>query len=476
MPLKPVVFVPGFPASELKQKSKNRTIFPPALTDLTDKEKKKKLIRLLSGPDNPPGDIVAGEPIRGVLGVAKQAQSLYDILRDYGYTTQDGNLLAPIGWDWRQAIDDTTVQADLAGAIERLEQQHGRKVVVIIHSTGGLVLRALLEAKPQLASKIEQILAFGIPWAGTLKAVRFLGKGEAFGLIFFGKKLIGLSASEVRDVMARCQAGYDLFPPDPLKTKLQGADGKDLNLFVNASQKQIGPLVETSWIQSSPAKDFMREMATKADQRLGRRTSTLALAGVPTPLITNVVGWGVATDTRCVLTADGTLDFQPTTKDGDGTVAMVSAGWLRGPGVRTFFLPIGLFANFLIPERHPRIWDPPPVREIFNQVLKDTEPMPFVCGAIDGDEAVDRSVPFTVRLVASDADGKALPDVKATFTTFPGKPTVTFAKDTVRKEHVLKRTNLKPNIGSNLFRFRADISWGQGGPGERREVPLLVHV
>ena len=477
MPLKPVVFVPGFPASELRQTSKNRTIFPPALKDLMDKEKKKKVIRLLSGPDDPPGDIVAGEPIRGVLGVAKQAQSLYDILREYGYTTQDGSLLVPVGWDWRKAVDDATAQADLAGAIERLAQEHGRKVVVIIHSTGGLVLRALLEAKPQLASKIEQILAFGVPWAGTLKAVRFLGKGEAFGLIVFGKKLIGLNASEVREIMTRCQAGYDLFPPDPLKSKLQGSDGKNLDLFVNASQKQIGPLVETSWIPSSPAKDFMREMAAKADQRLGKRTSAIELpGGVPMPPITNVVGWGAATETRCTLGDDGTLDFQPATKDGDGTVAMVSAGWLRGPGVRTFFLPIGLFANFIIPERHPRIWDPPPAREIFNQVLKDTEPMPFVCGAIDGDEAVDRTVPFTVRLVASGADGKPLPNAKATFTTLSGKPTVSLGPSSTRKEVVLKRTGLKPNVGSNLFRFRADISWGDGGPEEQREVPLLVHV
>lgn len=198
MPLKPVVFVPGFPASELRQRSKNRTIFPPALADLLDAEKKKKVIRLLSGPDDPPGDIVAGEPIRGVLGIAKQAQSLYDVMREYGYTTQDGSLLAPVGWDWRKAVDATAVQ------------------------------------------------------------VRFLGKGEAFGLIVFGKKLIGLNASEVREIMTRCQAGYDLCPPDPQKTKLQGADGKDLNLFVNASQKQIGPLVETAWIRRPSARSSTR--------------------------------------------------------------------------------------------------------------------------------------------------------------------------------------------------------------------------
>jgi hypothetical protein len=194
------------------------------------------------------------------------------------------------------------------------------------------------------------------------------------------------------------------------------------------------------------------------------------------PPITNVVGWGAATETSCVLTDEGTLEFQPETKEGDGTVGMASAGWLRGPGVRTFFLPIGFFADSIIPDRHPRIWDTPAAVEIFNQVLKDTEPMPFVCGAIDGDEAVDRTVPFTVRLVASDTDGQPLPNVKVAFTTFPGKPTASFGKSSTRKEVVLKRDGLKPNVGNSLFRFRADISWGTGGPGERREVPLLVQV
>lgn len=101
--------------------------------------------------------------------------------------------------------------------------------------------------------------------------------------------------------------------------------------------------------------------------------------------------------------------------------------------------------------------------------------MPFVCGAVDGDEAVDRSGPFTVRLVASDAAGRPLPNAKATFTTLPGKRTVSFGAS-VRKEVVIKRDGLKPNIDSSLFRFRADISWGNGGPDERREVPLLVNV
>lgn len=476
MAQKPVVFVPGFPASELKQKSKKRTIFPPALGEVLDADKRKALVRLLCGPDEPPGDIVAGEPIRGVLSLARQAQSLYDVLRELGYSTQDGSVLAPIGWDWRKAVDDVQVQQDVSAAIERLAKDHGRKVVVVIHSTGGLVLRALLEAEPRLARKIEQILAFGIPWAGTLRAVRFLARGEAFGLVFAGKRLVGLSASEVREVMSHCQAAYDLFPPDPKKTVMKGADGKDVGLVVDGAGKQAAPLVQTAWIPAGPAKDFMREMAALADGRLGTRTSTIELAGgVKVPPITNVVGWGAATETRCVLASDGKLDFEADTADGDGTVAMASAGWLRGPDVRTFLLPIGAFPTAGIPSRHARIWDAPPVRQIFNQVINDQEPSPFVCGAVDGDQFVDTRGPFTVRLVASDEKGEPLPNAKASFRGIPGMPTVNFGKS-VRKEVVRNRTGLKPNIGSNLFRFVVEVRWGQGGPGERRDLPMLIHV
>ena len=61
------------------------------------------------------------------------------------------------------------------------------------------------------------------------------------------------------------------------------------------------------------------------------------------------------------------------------------------------------------------------------------------------------------------------------FQDFPGKPSASFGNLT-RKAVVLKRDGLRPNVGSNLFRFRADVTWGNGGPGESREVPLLVTV
>src|SRR5262249_47689940 len=159
MAKKPVVYIPGFPASELFQRSRNRKIFPPALGDLLDPDKRRELVALLVGPDDPPGDIVAGEPIRDLLGIAKQAQSLYDILRSnrYGYTIHSGDNFRPVGWDWRRAVDAAGVQSSALQAIRELRQANGgAKVVVIAHSTGSLVLRRLLETQAEAVAGIEQ--------------------------------------------------------------------------------------------------------------------------------------------------------------------------------------------------------------------------------------------------------------------------------------------------------------------------------
>jgi pimeloyl-ACP methyl ester carboxylesterase len=476
MPLKPVVFIPGFPASELRQTSRRRTIFPPSLVDLLDREKKKELVRLLVGPDEPPGDIVAGEPIRGVMDVAKQAQSLYDILQQhFGYTVQGGDDLAPIGWDWRLAVDHPKVQDDIVQAIDRLSQEHGRKVVVLIHSTGGLVLRALLEQRPEVAAKIERILAFGIPWAGTLKAFLYVAQGEPFGLAIAGQRIVGFSKTEVRDLMSHCQAAYDLFPPDPAKSDLRGADGKGVNLFM-VGNRQAGPLVDLSWIPSGPSRDFIRDLAGRADQRLGSRSSEIRLpGGGATPPITNVVGWGVETDTRCTLADGGNFELGPPTKEGDGTVALVSAAWLRGPGVRTFFIPIGVYPTNGIPNPHSRIWDSPPVLDLFHQVLADKAPEPFVCAAADGDQAIDRRSDVTLRLAAADENGNALPNAKAAFPGFPGARAVAFGSSP-RKEIVLRRGNLRGNAAPDLFRFVVNVTWGTAGAEDSREIPVLIRV
>ena len=66
---KPLVFVPGLPGSKLIDNQAGGQELFPSLAALTSTTLRPKLLRCLSGPDDPDQDdgMVAGEPIRSVL-------------------------------------------------------------------------------------------------------------------------------------------------------------------------------------------------------------------------------------------------------------------------------------------------------------------------------------------------------------------------------------------------------------------------
>src|SRR6476619_3119135 len=111
MARKPVIFIPGFPTSELHDAIRGEALFPPPLSRLLDAAKKAALLAQL---EIVPGDVEAGLPIASILGgVVQESQTIYNILRSqYGYDVSvAGHDFIPIGWDWRQSISsDDTVQ------------------------------------------------------------------------------------------------------------------------------------------------------------------------------------------------------------------------------------------------------------------------------------------------------------------------------------------------------------------------------
>jgi pimeloyl-ACP methyl ester carboxylesterase len=456
---KPLLFIPGFPGTELIFAPENWTLFPPSLGDLGNPARKTRLLDLLVSND--PG-VVPGEPIRDILGIAKQAASLYDILGGkFGYDTSSHSTdFKHLGWDWRKAIDDPATRNAVAGAIDTLfAANDNRRVVVIAHSAGGLVLRAVLESAPALANKIDQILAFGVPWAGTLAAVHAVSVGESAGFLFWK-----VTVDEGQRVTSHAQAGYDLFPPDPAQTDLQ-----DVNLFIENGQ-QVAPLQRTSWIPATKA--YMLPLAQSADTRLGARQREITLNGVPTPAITNVAAWGFETWTQCDLDGGGALAFSASpTQLGDGTVSLVSASWLRGATLRTLFLPIGIYPVDGFPHEHNRIWDAPPVLQIFNEVLSDRARAPFVCAAADHNDAIDPNRDVRIRISASDSEGDPLPKCVATLKPSNGKIKVEM-KQSVRADVTVPRANLHPNVGSDLYRFEIEVKWDGGS----KIVPMLIHT
>ena len=349
---KPTIFIPGFPASELHDKNTGEKLFPPALGNIN--AALQKLIQV-------PGDVVAGPPILDkIKRFAPAASTLYAILADHGISEANGNFI-PIGWDWRLSVasDDTT--ARIKAAVDKLEPQG--KIVAVIHSTGGLVLRAFLQNNPDFVERFEQVLAFAIPWRGTLEALHAVDKGSpiAIGIGPITFKTI-LSAQQSKDLLTRAQAAYDLFPSDPATS-----------LFFSGNNPST-PLADRTWLD--PARPYMNDLCDAAFPQSDN---------FPDLPVTNICGWGGDTWPRCV-NANGTLSFDdPDNEAGDGTVPFVSTSALQGDNVRSMFLPIGAFVDFALPEVHGQIWEPKVVRQIFDEVFDDAERKPFVAAAADKD-------------------------------------------------------------------------------------------
>jgi len=430
--MKPVIFIPGFPASELVD-GKGEVVFPPSPGTLLNSKRKKAFFDAML---DVPGDLVAGEPIRSVLGIAKQAQSLYDILDRFHCP------VTPVGWDWRLGVDATPTMDAVAKAIRDLAPA---KVVVIAHSTGALVLRAFLAAHPELEANIEQVLAFGGAWCGTLEALYAVHAGHSESIL--GLKLI--TTEEGASLVGHTQAAYDLFPPDPAKTPMD-----DVPLVFDENGDRAAANVDLSWIKVG--RSYAAPLARSADQRLGRRDPDFGLLPM-----TNVAGWGGPTWPRATLGDHDVLFDDPSKDDGDGTVPYVSTNWIVGANVRTLVVPIGSFVADPVPDLHAHLWDSIAVNQIFHEVLDDAPRKELIAAAADADEAIDFSKDVTVRLVAEGPNGLPLPDCVATANINGKKIPVPFGGFRTAILRV-KRAGITHNASNDVYRFTIDFKWSGG--------------
>lgn len=440
---KPAIFIPGFPASELHDVDSGMTLFPPPLPVLLNTAKRTALLDELVGVS---GKVVAGLPIASILGgVVQEAQTIYNILQNqFGYDISPASRdFIPIGWDWRESIDsDATVQK-LTDALDTLSPAKNGNVVAILHSTGGLVFRAFLEKKPDYAQCFEQVLSFGIPWAGTLEALHAVAEGVSIAFLFI--KL--LSRAEGTRLMSHAQAAYDLFPTDPT-----------LNLFFGANGQSTTPVADQSWI----AEQYERDLANNAHGPFPRTFDTLP--------VTNVCGWGAPTWTTASI-QNNQVVFAATSKEaGDGTVPFVSSSWLQGAKVRSMFLPIGAYATGFLPKIHGQIWDSPPVLQLFNEVFADKARQPFLCAAADSDQQIDVNSDVTVRISAMDGDGNPLPNCTAV-ANLDGKRSAALDLSGKKGTIVVRRQGIQHNIGSDIYRFMIEFKW-DGGSDKRA---VLIH-
>jgi len=456
---KPVIFIPGYPGSHLKT-TEGKRIFLSLLKLLKPTQ---KFLQQLEGPDDLGEDdgIVAGDPVERLAKIllfdlAKQAKSLYEILAKLGIDPEK------FGYDWRRPVWDVGTQARLKAVVKTLNPGSGPKIVAIVHSTGGLVLRYFLEQNPTLAARFERVIAFGVPWAGLLKSLQFLDARLKFAT---------LTKKQAQRVVAHSWAGFDLLPPDPARTQMLDAEGNPLNLVVDGAGKQTSPLVKEGWFPQE-LKSAMKLRAGQTDSMLGARGPELQLGGRKLP-VTNVVGWGAETTVQATISGSGANQkisrwehiTEPGALDGgDATAPFRSASWLRGADVSRYHLPVG-YHRGAKKFSHSSLWRNPGGRNLLAHFLTGKKLKPFVYSAVDKTdfERKGRS-PVKVRISALDATGRPLSGVRIRaidLTSGSGKPRTTDLGDG-RHKIALPRARMRHIHGKRFRRTTLKIDWDGG--------------
>ena len=460
MATRPVLFVPGFPGSHLKKVATGDLFFLDVSALIFDRP---RILADLMGPEDLSDRSVApAHPIGTaarflVFDLAKQAKSLYDILRSIGYETEEPNeLFRALGWDWRKPVDDDLVRGDLRAAILRLEHDGGRKPTVIVHSTGGLVLRALLEGEPELADHLEGVIAFGVPWGGTLRPLPLLLGSDGFGPV---------PADETQPILAHAWAAFDLLPPE--------AANLPLGLALDSGGDPVDLLAASRRTWFPPA--FRAPMARRANHSLALhqdRGQEMRLGGRDLP-VANVVGFGADTLLRARLAADGTLGCERGKDDrhlddGDGTVPRRSAAWLAGAKVRTFHLPIGFYPGHFQASFHNTLWKNPGGQDLLWNLLGGEPWRPFVHLALDGDDVNDFADTLRVRAATLGEDGAPLRAVRVNFRGLTGRARAKkVAESGGRSLYTIPRARIRKTSDGRFRRLSVRVSW-QGGKTEER--------
>ncbi len=130
-------------------------------------------------------------------------------LHQRGYV--DNETLFTFPYDWRKDISDIALQ-DLKAKIDALVPAgSGKKIDVVAHSQGGLVIKYLLYSQPEYRSKIGKLIFVGTPHLGAPKATKALLYGDAMGVDLLG---LGLDPQEIKRIGQNMPSVYELMPSE----------------------------------------------------------------------------------------------------------------------------------------------------------------------------------------------------------------------------------------------------------------------
>ncbi|MBU0750463.1 hypothetical protein KKH15_03015 [Patescibacteria group bacterium] len=330
-----------------------------------------------------PSDVIDRVLLTGIYG------SFIQILNDLGGDGETPLEYEAFAYDWRLSLPDliskgvqtenriyfasTTEPSVLLSAVNRLQEiSKTKKVSLIAHSNGGLLVKALINFLGEERAKeiIDSIIFIGVPQTGAPQAIGSLLYGYREGIPW---KLPFIVSTEVARTFAEnSPMGYHLLPSD---TYIQNSDDPvitgdaSINSFYDLSTFLTTPDTTRSNILNADLLKYADGIHTELD-------SWTPPAGIE---LYQIAGFGVQTISGieyyddCVLILCKTK-YRPTfTERGDGVVPVESAVLIpESEHVHNFWIDLREHKTMLTQKDHGSLLDIPEVQEFVQNIISST--------------------------------------------------------------------------------------------------------
>lgn len=211
-------------------------------------------------------NIVVGEPLWNIAGLQPVYRPLDTFLEGMGYV--DGQTLFYFPYDWRK--DYIAMDQALDDLVNLALQRSGKdKVILMAHSTGGVVARNYLLRRG--AAKVDQLITMGTPYIGSPVSARAMEVGDDMGIggHFFGDFGVGLHPKQGKALAQNFAGLYDLLPSSLWFTPSPADQGAAPPPYLVRSRLQGATVIQEPL-------DFAQSTAWLA----GRRNATLLNNGL----------------------------------------------------------------------------------------------------------------------------------------------------------------------------------------------------
>jgi pimeloyl-ACP methyl ester carboxylesterase len=333
-----VLIIPGIMGSTIFKQSE---LLWPDVSRMLITPNDKFMDSLMFSSNGQPVDnsLRVGAVINEATGLDYTKSLLID-LEKLGYSLGKDAVLLP--YDWRQDIRDIAL-GQLMNKIDELAPAGGsKKLDIVAHSQGGLIIKYLLFTHPEYKSRIGKLIILGTPNLGAPKAAKALLYGDSMGVAFAG---LGLDPEELRRIGANMPSVYGLLPSPEYFQHYDGYLGQ-------ASRAHIWEPWQTSLFGQQQTTEALRNAGLNGNLLNSASTLHTAqfdnydLSGGDMKLY-NLVGCQEATITQVLQRPGGKyrLAYGP----GDGTVPIKSANNLYGQ-TKTYYALTGDHGRMLTQE------------------------------------------------------------------------------------------------------------------------------